>query len=116
MIVLAIANGTLRQGVFLKHMSDNRAHQLSTLTLMVLCAVYVWMVFPVLQITSGRQALIVGLVWAVLTVMFEFTFGLLAGRSLAMLLEDYNLAAGRVWPVFLASLALLPYAVYSMRK
>lgn len=52
----------------------------------------------------------IGFLWLVLTVTFEFTFGsLVMGSSLATLVADYNIFAGRTWPFFLLGLLLAPF-------
>jgi hypothetical protein len=116
MIVIAFANAALRQLVFVKYFSDLRAHQLSTITLIILCSIYVWFVFPFLHIQNGKQAVLIGFVWVVLTVLFESLLGLLANRSWESVLQDYNLAAGRIWPIFLICLFLLPYIFYVVKN
>ena len=116
MIAVAFANATLRQLVFLKYFNDLRAHQLSTVTLIVLCAAYIWFVFPFMNIQNGKQALLIGLEWVVLTVAFEFSLGRLVGRAWESLLQDYNLMAGRIWLLFLICLFISPYVFYTMRK
>jgi hypothetical protein len=94
MIVLAFANATLRELVLIKHFSEFRAHQLSTITLIILCSVYLWFVFPLLNIQNSKQAYIIGFVWMLLTVAFEFSLGRLTNKSWSYLLRDYNLFAG----------------------
>ncbi|RNI31524.1 hypothetical protein EFB08_03115 [Rufibacter latericius] len=112
MIVIAFANATLRELVFIKHYHELRAHQLSTITLILLCAIYVGFVFPHLGIHSARQCFLIGISWVLLTVAFEFTLGRATNKSWDYLLQDYNLLAGHIWPVFLVCLFLLPYVFY----
>ena len=51
----------------------------------------------------------IGLLWLILTIAFEFTFGtLVMGNSLAALVADYNIFAGRTWPIFLLGVLLSP--------
>lgn len=116
MIVIAFGNATLRELLFIKYYNEFRAHQLSTITLIVLCAIYIWLVIPLLNIQNSRQAFLIGIVWVLLTVMFEFTLGRLTNKSWEYLLRDYNIFDGRIWLVFLISLFLLPYVCYVLRK
>jgi len=108
MIVIAFVNATFRQLIFIKYLNELRAHQLSTITLIVLCSIYVWLIFSFLHISNTSQAFAAGALWVFLTVLFEFTLGLLTGKSVSFLLRDYNLMAGRVWLFFLLWLFLLP--------
>lgn len=61
MILIAFANAMLREKVIIKHYSEFHAHQLSTLTFIVLCSVYVWLVYPMLQIQRPGHALVIGM-------------------------------------------------------
>jgi hypothetical protein len=107
---IAIANGALRQLTYGKVMPELRAHQLSTAIGSVLIGLFVYAVIRIWPPSTAKQALAIGLIWLSLTVIFEFVFGrLVMRRSWALLLNDYNLVAGRVWVLFLAWLALSPY-------
>jgi hypothetical protein len=77
-------------------------------------------IFAVIRIwppSSTKQALAIGLIWLLLTVFFEFTFGrLVMHRPWALLFNDYDLVAGRVWVLFLVWLALAPYVFFRLRN
>jgi hypothetical protein len=116
MLVLAIANGALRQLTFAKWMPELRAHQLSTAFGAAIIGLFIWFVIRIQPPASSRQAVLIGLVWVSLTVVFEFAMGrFLTHRPWRQLVQDYNLAAGRVWPLFLLWLALAPYFFYRLR-
>lgn len=116
MIIIAFANAAIRQMVFIKSMSDLKAHQLSTVTLIILCSVYVWIIFPLLGIQHFKQAFLAGITWVVLTVLFEFSLGRLTNKPWAYLLKDYNILQGHIWPFFLLCLFLFPYLYFIIRK
>ena len=116
MIALAFANAALRELVLARRFSDLRAHQLSTITLMIFCMIYITLIFPVLRLENKTQALLAGVMWMVLTVLFEFSLGRLLMRSWTELLQQYNLTSGHIWPVFLLCLLLLPFLLYSIRQ
>lgn len=112
LVILAVINGTVREFTYGRRLTELRAHQLSTLTGMLLSGIAVWLFARFFPIGSERVALVIGLIWLVLTVAFEFTFGrYVAGHSWAKLLADYNLLAGRVWGIFLVWLLMLPSIV-----
>ncbi|MGE5345204.1 MAG: hypothetical protein ACM3JH_04540 [Acidithiobacillales bacterium] len=117
MLVIAVANGALRQATFAKVMPELRAHQFSTLIGSVLIGLFIWLVVRAWPPASGRQALFIGIIWLLLTVAFEFFMGLvLAHRSLWQVLHEYDVFAGRVWALFLVWLTLAPWAFYRLRK
>ena len=116
MLMIAIANGALRQATFGKVMPELRAHQLSTLIGSVAIGLFIWLVVRAWPPSSGRQALLIGLVWLILTVAFKFFMGLVhAQRPLAQALHDYNVLAGRVWVFFLIWLTLAPWVFFRLR-
>ncbi|MGV3527909.1 MAG: hypothetical protein ACO1OO_03365 [Flavisolibacter sp.] len=97
MLLLAIANGSLREFFFKKHMNDLAAHQLSTATLIVLFSVYIYFMLQKFPPESLQQALYTGILWMAMTEIFEFCFGLIRGLGWQVMLADYNIAAGRLW-------------------
>jgi len=116
MLVLAIANGALRQATFGMVLPELRAHQLSTLIGSVLMGAFMWVVLRWWPPSSRREAIAIGLLWVSLTVAFEFFMGLvLLRRPVAQVLADYNVCAGRVWVFFLLWLAVAPWLFFRLR-
>ena len=112
MVLIAIANGALRQLTFAKALTELRAHQLSTAIGAFLIGLFIWAVFRMWPPASTRQALVIGLIWMALTVAFEFILGrLVMRRPWSQLLSEYNVLSGRVWTLFLIWLALAPYVL-----
>lgn len=69
-----------------------------------------------LRAPDTKSLLLVGLMWLVLTVAFEFAFGhFIVGRSWESLGEDYNLPKGGLLPFGLAILMLSPLIAARMR-
>ena len=116
MLLIAIANGALREFVFKKYVADLTAHQLSTISLIILFAAYIWFILNRFPPFSSRQAILIGLVWVILTLIFEFGFGRYRGRSWIELLEDYNLVKGRIWILIPLWIAIAPYVFYKLSK
>jgi hypothetical protein len=116
MLTIAIANGSLRNLWYRRYMSDNAAHQVSTFTLIIFFALYVWYIVGRIPLSSGAQALLAGLLWLVLTLVFEFGFGRWRGNSWDYLLADYNLAKGRLWVLIPIFTAIAPYIFYKIRR
>ena len=115
--LIGITNGIVREATYGKRLSAPIAHQVSTVTAIYGFAAY----FAVLQrrwpIPSRSESLKIGGTWLGLTVAFEFAFGrLVAKQSWQELAADYNLAAGRTWPLVLAWIALGPLAVRELES
>lgn len=115
MIVLAVTNGALRQGVYLKYTGELIAHQISTVTLILFFAVYIHYIIRKFPPANSLQAILVGLMWLLLTVAFEFGFGRMRGVSWSTLLHDYNLADGRIWILIPVWVAIAPYIFFRIQ-
>ena len=112
MLLIAIANGLLREFVFKKYVSELTAHQLSTGTLIIFFTFYIGFVMHRFPPSSATQAIIIGFIWLLLTLTFEFGFGLYRGTSFSKLLEDYNLLKGRLWVLVPLWIAVAPLIYY----
>ncbi len=116
LMLLAIANGVLREATYGRFLDELHAHQLSTLIAAALIGVAVSILSRRVLPASSKQALAIGFIWLAATLCFEFLFGhYVAGHSWSRLFEDYNLSSGRVWPLLLAWVTWLPYLVYRYR-
>lgn len=113
MVLIAVANGALREAWVRKHVGELPAHQISTAMLVLFFGAYIWTVIRLWPPASAGDALAIGLLWLGLTLAFEFLFGhFAAGHPWRRLLQDYNLLAGRVWAVVPIWVAVAPYAFY----
>lgn len=116
MIFVAIANGLFREKFLASRFNELQAHQKSTISLIVLFGIYVWVLFKIWLPVSANQAIVIGLVWLFLTVVFEFIFGhYVVGHSWDKLLNDYNILQGRVWILVLIWITIAPYCVYQIQ-
>ena len=67
-------------------------------------------------IGSSRQAIAIGGLWLIMTVLFEFIFGhYVMGHAWETLLRDYNLFKGRVWLLVLVWTAVAPYLFFRIQ-
>lgn len=112
LMVIAIVNGTVREFTYGRSVSELTAHQISTVTGIVLTGAFVWFLNRVWPIETGSQAWAIGAIWLLMTIVFEFGFGhFIAGHSWTRLLADYNLMAGRIWVLFLLWVLMMPSVV-----
>jgi hypothetical protein len=116
MLIIAIINGLIREFLFKKFTGDLTAHQLSTITLILFFAIYIWLVIKRFPPASTNMALLIGLVWVVMTLTFEFGFGRYRGNSWETLLEDYNLLKGRLWVLVPLWVLFAPYLFFASRR
>jgi len=116
-IPLAIANGALRDLLLTPALGETLGRAISSVTLSVLILGLTLLVVRRLGVDTVPWLLIVGGFWAVLTVLFEFTFFVLVmGHPLNELLQDYDLFRGRLWLLVLATTFLAPLAASRLRR
>ena len=107
--VLGVGNGVARAALYEKRIGPRRAHYASTATLLLLLSAYIRLVSRVWPIRSRVQALRIGGAWSGLTIAFEFGFGrIVAHDSWSALLDQYNLARGKIWALIPLRMALGP--------
>jgi hypothetical protein len=116
LVILAILNGTIRVAVYGPFMSDLSAHQVSTAIGLSLFGIYIWIFTGIFRIASSKQAIVIGVMWLSMTIIFELLFGhYVIGHSFAKLFEDYNVLKGRVWLLVLIWTTVAPYLFYRIR-
>jgi len=112
MMILAIINGGFRDFVYKAHVGDLPAHQISTVILVLLLAGYFRVLTNIWPIKSASQAWVIGGSWFLMTEVFEFGMGFMAGASWSKLFYAYNIFAGQVW-IFIPLWVLAgPYVFY----
>lgn len=114
---IGIANGAVRELGYRRLMGELAAHQVSSLTGVILFGLYTWGLSHLWKIQSSGQAVAIGLIWLALTVSFEFLFGhYVIGHPWDRLIQDYNLLSGRLWGLVLLSITIAPYVVHKLRS
>ncbi|MGM0477562.1 MAG: hypothetical protein ACQERR_10330 [Pseudomonadota bacterium] len=112
MVPLAILNGTLREFTYGRVLAESTAHQLSTVTLVLLFTLYARLLDARWPLTSRALAIGVGGIWLVLTVAFEFGLGRLGGRSWEELFRAYDILSGNLWLLVPVAVAVLPMVMH----
>lgn len=112
LLFVMIGNGIVRESVMKEALGivEPYAHQLSTLTAIAILflVTYLWL-SRWKAVPKAPDLEIVGALWLAATIIFEFGFGhYVLGHPWDILLADYNLFAGRLWPLYLAATATAP--------
>jgi hypothetical protein len=115
LLVAAIMNATIRERFFTPWAGDLVGRAFSSLTLSVVIFAIVFVVVRWFPISSLSGFWLLGLFWTVLTVAFEFSFGILRGLSWETMLSDYNLLNGRLWSLVLLATLISPVLAARLR-
>jgi hypothetical protein len=115
--LLGVINGILRNALYSDILGELSAHQVSTIVLMILIGLYTWLFSLIWKPENAVQAFLIGLIWFILTVLFEFVFGhYVIGHPWSSLLYDYNIIQGRIWSLVLIWTLFVPLVVYKLRS
>jgi uncharacterized membrane protein (DUF485 family) len=109
-LVLAVANGALRESVLLP-LWGLPAAQIASGAILSGCILAVAFVgTPWYGGLSQTQSWIIGVAWLLLTLLFEFGFGRFVQQSsFAELLEAYTFSGGNIWPIVLVVTFAAPW-------
>jgi hypothetical protein len=89
----------------------------STVALSVLVFLITWLTVGWIRPASTGDALLIGVVWLLLTLAFEFLVGhYVFHKAWTELTEDYNVARGRIWPLVLVVVLFAPLWTARMRR
>ena len=114
-LVLAVLNGALREAVIIPKLGTTPGLILGGIVLSTLIFVVAYLSLPWMGTRRPAELVGIGLGWLVLTLIFEFSFGLWQGKSWQVLLEAYTFKDGNIWPVILVVTALAPYLAAKLR-
>ena len=96
-IPVAILNGGLRQYVLVRWFDEVGANALSGVLLSLFILLITWLLLPRIVRYNQKESYRIGIVWMLLTIGFEFIFGLTGGISFRELLSAYNPMSGNLW-------------------
>ncbi len=120
LLVTALINAVIREKLlkpWLEPSIGRWAHQLSVPTGFVLMLLAT-MLFLKYQKAPYKPAdlWIVGMLWCIITLVFEFGFGKARGMSWSELFAAYHLWKGELWMLLLLSLIVMPTLAHKLLK
>ncbi|WP_348611376.1 hypothetical protein [Halobaculum rarum] len=98
MAVIAVVNGGVREIVLIPRVGEYSGHVLSTAILVAAILLVSFAFFSWTPVDYAQAELVlVGILWTVLTVGFEFAVGAVEGTPVSVTLGQYDVLAGQVW-------------------
>jgi hypothetical protein len=116
-LVLANINGAVREAWLIPTLGPTPGRALSTIVLSALVFLVTWVSIGWIAPPSPRDALLVGVLWLLLTLAFEFLVGhYVFHKPWAELTEDYHVLQGRIWPLVLVVVLFAPVWTGRLRR
>lgn len=113
-IPIAILNGGLREYVLIN--LGVAARPLSGIILSVCIFIVAWFSVPEIKNCVKRDYIIFGVMWFILTNLFDLTAYIKSGEGFAGLLKSYNILTGNTWLLVVLTALLSPMIVMKIRK
>ena len=117
--IIAVAesvHGTLRQWFLAPLLGDLHARQASVFTGSVLIVLIAFAFIRWVGATRTRTLLAIGLLWVVMTLVFEVSLGRLLGLGWQRILADYDLTHGGYMLFGMVVLLFAPLAAVRLRE
>ena len=109
-------HGVFRMLVLTPRVGDFRARQISVFTGSLLIVLVATLFIRWIQAKTRGSLMQVGLIWLVLTLVFEIGFGcFVLGRGWDRILSDYDISHGGLLPLGLLVLTLSPLVAARLR-
>jgi len=115
-IPLAILNGALREAFLIPLLGENFAQPISGIILCLLIFIVSLVFIP--RIGKGEQKTYwkIGILWIILTIVFETIFGLAVGNSFSELLRAYDITTGNLWLIIVIFIGIAPWLVAKIKR
>jgi len=100
-LVFAVLNGILREAVLFPLMGRIPGFIASGLILGALIFATAYFSLSWVNARDSKQLYLIGFLWLMLTLAFEFSFGLARGVRFDEILAAYSFKEGNIWPLVL---------------
>jgi len=112
-IPIVFMNAAVRELVYKPFTGELLAHQVSTIKGSVAFFLLAFFLLRhYMYNTPNDKLLFIGLMWVVLTIVFEFSLRIfVTGASWNEMLNDYNIGQGRIWIFFLVIILITPFVI-----
>ncbi|MGE5392724.1 MAG: hypothetical protein ACM3NH_03195 [Candidatus Saccharibacteria bacterium] len=107
-----IINGTLREMWYKARVGELASNAIGCVVLSGVFLLYVYFLMGSRLLPLNLpQLFILGGLWLMLTLAFEFGIGIAGHRSWAYMLADYRIWEGRLWPIVLVVVLFAPQVI-----
>ena len=113
-IPIAILNGGFREYVLVN--LDVLARPLSGIILSVSIFIVAYLLVPKIKNCVKRDYIIFGIMWFILTNLFDLSSYIKAGEGFAGLLQSYNIFTGNLWLLVVLSALFSPIIVMKIKE
>lgn len=115
-IPLAILNGGLREQVLVPLLGEQAAFPISGILLCILIFLVAILLLHRFVRGDGKEYIIIGVVWLILTIGIEFVIGMKMNLSMKEMLSAYDITTGNLWLLVVLFTGVVPWLCAKIRK
>jgi len=116
LFIIAIVNAAIREKVLAPTIGPGFALPVSGLLLSMLILFAAFLSMPFLGSLEGKMYILVGVVWLLFTLSFEFLFGhFVAGKPWPEIMQVFNIKKGDLFVVALLTTLISPWLSAKLR-
>ncbi|PJZ69334.1 hypothetical protein CH373_13715 [Leptospira perolatii] len=117
LLFFAFVNAFLRELTYKETFGEMVSHQISVFTGIAIIGIPIWFISKTWPYKNSSQAIQVGVLWAIMTEMFEVSMMVFSqGKSVMDFLYVHNIFAGQFWGLIILWVAIAPYLFYKKMK
>ncbi len=109
-------NGGLRDTFITPLIGENFSRPISGFTLCCLIFIVSFIFVPRLGSGSKKIYIQMGILWILLTIIFETVFGLLQGNNFNEIINAYDLTTGDLWLIVVIFIGFVPYLTAKIKR
>jgi hypothetical protein len=115
-VPLAILNGELRERVIGPIIGEKYANPISGIILCILIFIISFLFIPRLGIGTNKTYIKIGILWVLLTIIFETVFSLFLGNKINEILNAYNITTGNLWLIVVIFIGFIPFLIAKIKN
>lgn len=112
-IPIAILNGALRESVLNK--LGNISLPLSGIILSICIFLVAYLLIPKIKNCKRKDYIIFGIIWFILTNLFDLAMYISEGENFLALINSYNFMNGNLWILVCITSLISPIVVYKLK-
>ena len=107
----AIINGGLRELLLIPILGEKIAMIVSGLILCFVIYLIAYFLLPKLRIKEKNELITIGISWVILTLVFEFSMGVMNNLSFEEMMKAYDITTGNLWSAIVLYIGFVPLIV-----
>jgi hypothetical protein len=115
-LVLGVLNGGLRNYIITPLIGEKFSRPLSGITLSCLIFIVSLIFIPLLGKGIKITYIQMGILWVLLTIIFETIIGLILGSTFREIVNAYNVTTGDLWLLVVLFIGFVPFIVAKMKR